>query len=237
MRTTQANQTTGAITTGSNLSLSPLFSSNGLVGYWKFDEGSGTKVNDYSGLGNNGIWNGTGSHWATGKVGGGGQFNAVNDSVSIAGSANLNITGPVTFSAWINTNSLYPSNYGMFFEGSDLNSYLSVSDGNILLSLSVGGIRYSFNSWIGGGSSIPINTWSYAVATWDGSMMKIYVNGILRNSAGPYAGALSLTTGVMTIGQFASGSSYYFNGSIDDARIYNRALSAAEIMALYNATK
>ena len=237
IRTTQANSLTGAITQGSNLSLSPLFSSNGLVGYWKFDETSGATSTDSSGNGNNGTWVGTSNHWTTGKIGGAGQFSGSVDSVWVTGASKLNITGPITFSVWINTNSTYPSNYGMLFEGSDLNSYLTVSDGNINLSLSVGGIRYTLNSWIGGGSGIPVNTWSYAAATWDGSTMKIYVNGVLRNSGGPYAGALSITTGSMAIGQYAGANTYYFNGLIDDARIYNRALSAAEIMALYNATK
>src|SRR3990167_1519720 len=82
VRTTQADQTTGAITKGTDLTLSPLFNPSGLVGYWKFAEGTGTSTADSSGNGNRGTWGGTGSHWVTGKVGNAGQFNGTEDYVS-----------------------------------------------------------------------------------------------------------------------------------------------------------
>src|SRR5690349_3758443 len=72
-RVSQANSLTGAIIAGSNLSLSPLFNSNGLVGYWKFDEGGGASTTDSSGNGNNGSWSGTqqgtNGYYSQGKVG------------------------------------------------------------------------------------------------------------------------------------------------------------------------
>src|SRR4030042_5775961 len=73
----------GIVKIGTDLNLSPIANTTGLVGYWKFDEGSGTTATDSSGNGNTGAWNGTGSRWATGKVGSyAGQFNGIDDHIT-----------------------------------------------------------------------------------------------------------------------------------------------------------
>src|SRR3989338_11291770 len=107
VRTTQADQTTGAITKGTDLTLSPLFNPSGLVGYWKFDEGTGTSAADSSGNGNRGTWGGTGSHWVTGKVGNAGQFNGTDDYVSAPYTSSLNVGQPgMTITAWVSPTTL-----------------------------------------------------------------------------------------------------------------------------------
>ena len=74
---------------------------NGLVGYWNFDEGSGMTVYDASASKNNGTWSGTGSHWTAGKVGGAGSFvDTAGDLVTIASA----ITTAQTISFWVNLN-------------------------------------------------------------------------------------------------------------------------------------
>src|SRR4030042_6016194 len=71
----------------------------GLVGYWSFEENTGTKVGDMSNSGNYGTWNGTGSHWTTGKFGNGGSFNGSDDYVNVTNNG-LGLTS-WTISAWI----------------------------------------------------------------------------------------------------------------------------------------
>jgi len=90
-------------------------------------------------------------------------------------------------------------------------------------------------------STIPLNEWTFVVATYDGSIAKIYINGVLdtnKNASGDVAD----WTADMYIGYNSSGRTYNyekytsFNGSIDDVRIYNRALSESEILELYEET-
>src|SRR3990167_10785875 len=75
---------------------------NGLIGYWAFEEQSGTTAGDSSGNGNTGTLT-NGPTWTTGKVGSGAlSFDGVNDGVNLGTPNSLNITGAVTVSAWIN---------------------------------------------------------------------------------------------------------------------------------------
>lgn len=79
------------------------------------------------------------------------------------------------------------------------------------------------------------DVWHHVAATFDGSMAKIYVNGILNSSTASVTGAIQNTTSIYRIG--ADGSALgtrKFNGSIDEVTIYNRSLSAAEILDHYN---
>ncbi|MFB9421176.1 LamG domain-containing protein, partial [Nonomuraea rubra] len=79
----------------------------------------------------------------------------------------------------------------------------------------------------GGTASLPLNTWSHLAATYDGTTLRLYVNGVLtseRTAGGP----IRTDNGVLRIG----GNSLwgeYFNGLIDEVRIYNRALNAVQI--------
>ncbi|MDI6858851.1 MAG: LamG domain-containing protein, partial [Dehalococcoidia bacterium] len=73
------------------------------------------------------------------------------------------------------------------------------------------------------------NTWIHVAGTYDGTMMRIYYNGVLENSV-PGPPAINTNNEVLRVGQDASGRS--FRGTLDDVRIYNRALSPAEIADL-----
>ena len=81
-----------------------------------------------------------------------------------------------------------------------------------------------------GGSSLPINEWSHIAATFDGSLLRIYVNGSEVNSA-PGASFISPSNGPLSMGGHALWSNENFAGRIDDVRVYNRALAEAEIQA------
>jgi hypothetical protein len=85
-------------------------------------------------------------------------------------------------------------------------------------------------------STTIVNTgnWFHAAATYDGSTVKIYVNGVLESTT---ARSGTITAGAKNIGSSSGGGSEYFNGTIDNVKIYNRALSAAEVQQNFNALR
>jgi hypothetical protein len=99
------------------------------------------------------------------------------------------------------------------------------------------GANYTF--WLDSGSgytavsavgSVEINTWQHVTGTWDGTTMRIYVNGVLTNSAAKTGTIPSKTT------SFSIGSNFSerFDGDIDEVRLWNKALSAIDIMNTMN---
>lgn len=208
---------------------------SGLVGYWKFDDASGTQVMDFSPNRSNGTWYGTSTQrYATGTVGFAGKFNGTGDYLDI-GSNSITGTSAFTLSAWINTTSL--SNYsGAISIGSSATGQLAyigtVAAAQVGTSSSIGGGFYGANY---GSGDFSINRWAHVVMTFAGGAggaMTIYVNGISKVSAAytPNLGAL-----YRRIGRIGSDTSYDFSGKVDDARVYNRALTASEIFNIYNA--
>jgi hypothetical protein len=82
-------------------------------------------------------------------------------------------------------------------------------------------------------SSIPsFNQWFHTAMTYDGTTMKVYLNGALNGST-QFSGTIEQSTQSLRLGQGIGNE--YFPGKIDDVRIYNRALSATEVKQLYNA--
>jgi prepilin-type N-terminal cleavage/methylation domain-containing protein len=215
----------------------------GLVGYWPMDEGQGStsgvsQTADISGTGNSGTWYGTASgtngYYSQGKIGSwAGTFNGVNDYVTITSQTNIPFgTTPRTITAWINPTS-YPASNDEFF--------LSYGSGSAATGTGIGfGIAPggylnvdTQNSRYTSSFIVPLNTWHFVVMTYPGSgNITLYLDGQSQS------GSVTLNTvqGSFYLGQWQSGSLSY-PGILDDVRIYNRALSAAEIQTLYNAEK
>ena len=237
----------GVIAVGNNTSLSPLYNSSGLVGYWKFDEGSGTVAKDNSGQGNDGTWYGSAGHYVTGQMAYGGNFGGTtSDYVTVGSQASLSMTR-YTVSAWVNIPSSLPSagNYVLIYrrDASTWNyaNYITgvyadnqgANAGKIFLTH----IRPSTaNDTLVGNFDFRGKGWQHWVAVYDGGRMYMYVNGILDSSVA--AGDPSTAgTQILSFGREPLIGGMYFLGKMDDVRIYNRAYSAAEVSALFNATK
>ena len=212
----------------------------GLVLWLKLDEGSGNITYDYSGYGNNGsLYTGgedSNTKWVDGKLGKALEFDGSNDWVKILDSESLKPSSEITISAWIYINSVaggldwncilmkgsWANNgYGFLFQDAAVNNG--------------GGILRFYLPGIGTIDSTPnpfeTGKWYHVVGTYDGSYMKIYINSNEVRSV--YSGnSLTPTTHNLFIGR-NNGVDYPFNGTIDEVRIYNRALSEAEIKALY----
>jgi len=212
---------------------------NGLVAWWKLGEGGGSTAFDSSGGGTTGTWNGTPSgtlgYYAPGKIGSwAGAFDgSTNYVVSTKNSVGLGITNQATYAVWANvsnfTNQAYLiSDYGTNAVGMTLRidnattAEFYVYPNNYRISYTTG----TFN----------LGTWYHIAGVMNGSTMYLYVNGVqvgstsLGNNIGNSANNLTLGER----GDLISGST--FAGLLDDVRVYNRALSSAELLALYTST-
>jgi hypothetical protein len=214
------------IAQGSDVTVNPLFSVTGLVGYWPFDEGTGTVANDASGNHNTGILS-SAPAWVTGKVGGALNFNGSSNYVSVSTGPALTYN-PITFATWVREAG---SQYGTFMIGKATYGGFLRDTGGSQYEWDISAPEYNVFA------SIPsFNQWHFVVGTYDGNVQKLYVDGTLASSQ-----SLSVTPQVTSdfgIGAcIFCGPGQFTNGSLDDVRIYSRALSAAEIQALYNAEK
>jgi prepilin-type N-terminal cleavage/methylation domain-containing protein len=226
---------------GTNLALSGLWDPNGLVGYWNFEERSGSSTLDQSGNGNTGSWTGTptgnnGTYYTGGKVGSyAGYFDGSTDYVDLSSSA-LASSSPsvVTIAVWVNISS-WPAAWPGIVDFSEKGTYNSCPSAWGLYNEAGTGIVVVENDlakWQILKSSF-LAGWNHIVAVWNGTNASMYINGIAAGSSF-YDFNYCDTGNNAAIGR---GSGSYFNSLIDDVRIYNRALSAAEIRALYNAQK
>ena len=213
---------------------------DGLVGYWKMDEPSWINdcsteiVIDSSGAGNHGksCPSGTGTQPATGKFGNGGVFDGDNDYVDCGNDSSLDITDEITIAAWVKINALPAAHSFVLvkgFAGQGDYSVYTKSDGITWFEMytSIGKEKtpdYDLSSFVG--------QWIHYVGWWNSFVIKQYVNGIERTSAGT-TGTVTAVTSDLFIGSRYS-NDFPFNGSIDQVRIYNRALSPKEVRDLYN---
>ena len=191
---------------------------------YAFDEGSGSTVTDASGNGNNGTI--TNATWASaGKYGKALQFNGTNALVTIPDSAGLHLSSGMTLEAWVNPSTVNANWRDVIYKGND-NFYLeatSSSAGHPDAGMIAGG---SYADAFGT-SALPANTWSFLTETYDGTTLRLYVNGTQVASTA-HTGAIASSTNPLQIG---GDSLYgqYFAGLIDDVRVYNTALTTTQI--------
>ena len=199
---------------------------SGLVAAYAFDEGSGTTVADASGNGHNGtISNAT---WAaTGKFGKALQFNGGNALVSVPNAAQLQLSTGMTLEAWVNPSAVNSSWQDVIYKGND-NYYLEATSTNASKP-DAGMIAGGSYADAVGTSALAANTWSYLTETYDGSTLKLYVNGTQVASVA-HTGAIASSTNPLQIGGDTI-YSQYFAGLINEVRIYNVALTAAQIQS------
>jgi hypothetical protein len=198
----------------------------GLVAAYGFNEGSGTVVHDMSGNGNNGSIGG--ATWTTsGKYGDALSFNGTNARVNINNATSLQLTSGMTLEAWVYPTSVSSAWRDVIYKGND-NYYLEGTSPNSSRP-AMGG---TFGGNLYGTSPLTANTWAYLAATYDGATMRLYVNGV-QVASRAQTGAIATSTNPLQIG---GDSIYgqYFAGRIDEVRIYNRALSAAQIQSDMN---
>lgn len=117
----------------------------------------------------------------------------------------------------------------------------SIPTGNLAVFVGgVSGMPSDYSGWSDAGVAVPLNTWSHVVLTFGDGVAKAFVNGILSRQFTNLTGVLRTTSGPLKIGSrsdsvIATFPSSRFNGRIDEASLYSRALNASEVGALFNA--
>lgn len=210
--------------------------SEGLVGYWKFDEGTGMIAHDSSGNGNDGSLkpDESGPMWTEGKLGSALRFDGVNDYVNILdpGIPNwpLDITEQITISAWIKPQTPFRD----FFSKTNWNMWRIILNesgvNNVKIVQDIGGSNVTTLS---ANNVISADQWIHVAYTYNGSQTQIYINGEPSGPSVPASGLLATNDNPITIGYWPNSPDRYYKGLIDEVRIYNRALSREEVQKIY----
>ncbi len=208
----------------------------GLVAWWPFDEGSGTVAIDASGNGHTGFLT-AGPHWLTDPAL---SFDGVDDHVE---AGTFDVSGSaLTLAAWIYAENLANCSAN---DCRVLSKSTGTDEGDHYFMLSTisggGGSRLRFRLKTGGvtttliasSGDLPENQWLHVAAVYDGSNMALFLDGVSVGSTGK-TGDLSQNPSVPVWigGNPTEATGKPWRGRIDDVRIYDRALSAAELAAL-----
>lgn len=208
------------------------------VGAWTFNEGKGTVARDSSGHRNEGHLEGL-AQWTPGRFQGAIGFNGNAAAVDVPASASLEPTN-VSVSVWVN-GSASPGDY-KYIVAKGANACLAASYG--LYTGANGGLEFyvsnneglSFTLSPDAGSGVWNGQWHDVVGTYDGSTVKLYVDGRQVGSGTPNKAPISYKLPLsndLTIGDYPQCPELDFNGSIDEVKVFNRALNPLEIAAGY----
>ena len=198
--------------------------STGLVAAYSFSAGSGSVLADVSGNGNNGTI--TNATWTTsGKYGDALVFNGTNARVNINDSASLHLTTGMTLEAWVNPSTVNSNWRDVIYKGND--NYWLEATSNSGSKPAAGATLGSSDVDTLGTAALTTNTWAFLTETYNGSTLTLYVNGTQVSSLA-HTGNIATSTNPLQIG---GDSIYgqYFQGMIDNVRIYNTALTQAQI--------
>jgi hypothetical protein len=201
----------------------------GLAGHWRFDD----SLQDEFGN-NNGTWHDTNSSGCTYTDGLDAKalsFDGTDDCVEITSPSSVLNCSTITMSAWakpvssysngfiINRQMTNPGTYGLWVSYDKWNAVVKLSTSQICIVTS--------------DEDVICNQWTHIAATYDGSELKLYINGVLKKTLADISGTIDQSNpGRLTIGSHPTYVSC-FDGLIDDVRIYRTSLSENEIMDLY----
>ncbi len=205
-----------------------------LVGYWNFDEATGTTAADASGNANHGTLTGSGATHSTvlpptscfvntHSV----QFDGSGDHVEIADNATMDPTSAISISFWMNPDTVTNGyQHVVFKQGPLVTSYgVWLANDHIYLEDNDNSIRSLTSN-----ATVTAGAWHYITVTYDGTTQKLYIDGVLDNSQSLPGITLAYTNSPVQIG--AGTYNNPFAGYIDDLRIYSRALTDPEIADL-----
>jgi hypothetical protein len=201
----------------------------GLVGYWPFDEGNGKVAQDVSGNKFDGKFVGA-PKWVQGKFGAALEFDGVDDRVVVPDDPKLDITKNLTFMAWFSPKEVLTSHRMMVKN----NSIFVIFDfGNadtveLLVKPNNDFVESKTTDW-------KVNAWYHFAGTFDGKALRVYINGELEGEKN-HALDIAPSDLELWIGGDDNGRpTDHFPGIIDEVRIYNKALTEAEIQQVKDA--
>ncbi len=231
-RDTSHNSTTSAAIAVTVSNTAGSIPTAGLIGYWNFDENSGSIAHDTSGSGYNATL--TGAVWTTGKINSGLSFNG---STNYGVTPNIALGNTFSISTWVSPTVTSQGGYVRILE----TQYY----GGMYLGMDASGSKYKFIVNNGAGSSgscgaafgcaqggTVTSGWHLLTATFDGATATLYVdNAVVATDTFT---APANTNYPLYIARYYGGNGYNWNGAMDEVRLYNRALTSAEVSAIYN---
>ena len=208
-------------------------SEEGLVLHLPMDEGTGPTIYDQSGNHNDGAI--YGASWAPGISGNALRFDGVGAFVLVPDTGLPLQSSPRTLMFWYNAMTVSPAqhlvSWGVDNVGQGFGTYIATDImGDVGTFLYFYGYGHPQGYDLQITSNVPENVWTHVAITYDSSIVRGYVNGSLALEK-----PLALNTGAnqLAIGRNPNPSAHFFNGSIDEVRIYDRTLSTEEIAQLY----
>jgi len=190
---------------------------SGLVAAYGLNEGTGTTVNDNSGTGLTGSM--SGASWVAGRYG---QALSLDGASSVVAFGDVDLTGSFTVMGWMQTRSLY-SNSCASFVMKAFDYGFEVCNGSLRARIGSG------NGWstyaIRPLTTADLNVWKHIAMTYNGTTVRLYIDGVLISSA---TGAHVSNNNPLLFGRWTPASEYW-NGVVDEVRIYSRMLSQAEV--------
>ncbi|NVN91044.1 MAG: LamG domain-containing protein [Desulfuromonadales bacterium] len=196
---------------------------SGLVAWWKGENNSYDSVG-----GNHGTVTGSVTY-GTGEYGTAFNISAAGDGgIIVPASAGLNPTEAITLSAWVKPASLpnaWPTIVRKIRNGDDVQYSLVLSSSN-QLQCDIGS-----GTAVATGGFVPLNAWSHVACTYDGTNIRVYVNGV-QAATGTGAAALAAGDKALGIGKLDGSAIRNFDGLIDEVKIFSRALTTNEIRFL-----
>jgi hypothetical protein len=214
------------------------------VGQWHLDEGSGTVAADSSGYGDTGTVVG-GAAWATGRFGFGLSFNGTTALVQIPDGPQLEPTATVTVSAWVE-HAGSPGRYRYIVakgetgcNSASYGLYTGANGGLAFYAANGAGVSYVVSP--DASTSVWDGNWHLVVGTYDGTAVRVYVDGIQTGSGTPRSGPLaypSADSNSLFIGSYPKGPNIAgcqaggFLGLIDEVTIWDHALSPTDVSGL-----
>ncbi len=213
---------------------------SGLVGMWSFNgadvDWSKNKAYDRSGQGNDGVFTNMSTSTAPviGKVGQALNFDGTNDYVSVPAASSIQITGAISIGAWVKTSSTGVQEIIGSRSGGTNGFGLALRG-----SAGTNRLRFTYFGVVDWESSnnghYTDGLWHHYVVTNDLTSVKFYRDGVLFSTSGTAGAPGTVSTVAQALGAMNDGGSpnSYLNGSLDEVRLYNRALSADEAKQLY----
>ena len=175
----------------------------------------------------NGAWSGT-EAYTTGVFGQAGVFNGSSSWIDIRPLQDALNGGYYTFSVWINPTDLSGIETIIYTQTAKSNFRLLLVDNVLYQEQYTAAVEQKLITYTG----ILANTWTHIAGLWNGSNIELYVNGSNVGST-PCTSIRSYESNHFRIGKYVDSPAYYFNGSIDQVRIFNTALDPLEVEALY----
>ena len=200
---------------------------SGLQIYYPFNDTSQQSSYDSSANSNNAVLVATPTR-GSGKISGGVTLNGSSQYVT---GPDVDLTSAMTAEIWVN-----PSSSGQTAKliskhssTTDAQLYLDVASNLVTAHVTVGGTEYTAVS----STALPSSAWTHLAVTFDGSNLRLYQDGVIEDTTA-VSGSMATNNYLWTFGRDASASSGYFAGSLDEFKLFNRALTDNEISAEFN---